>query len=232
MLNNQIFDEVAEDYRKIHTENVKATGADSEYFVAYKIQEIRRKFKKAEFSKILDLGCGDGNSISVFNSLYPSCQLFGIDISEKSIQTALSKNISNASFAKYDGKTIPHADNTFDMVFIACVLHHVDPAAHKDLFKEIFRVLKPDGRLVIFEHNPYNPFTRKIVKDCIFDEDAILIKSNKLKKGLQETGFSMVKSFFTLFFPRNGIFKLFLKLEPFMQWLPVGGQYYISATKS
>ena len=42
-------------------------------------------------------------------------------------------------------------------------------------------MLKNDGQLIIFEHNPLNPITRKIVKECEYDEDAILLTPKKNK---------------------------------------------------
>jgi hypothetical protein len=37
--------------------------------------------------------------------------------------------------------------------------------------------LKEDGHFIIFEHNPINPVTRHLVKNCPFDADAVLLST-------------------------------------------------------
>jgi ubiquinone/menaquinone biosynthesis C-methylase UbiE len=87
--NNSVnFNDYADDYRNIHDQNIKLTGADSDYFSKYKIQEIKKNEFINNFSayKILDIGCGDGNSEIFLNEFFPSAKITGIDISEKSIK--------------------------------------------------------------------------------------------------------------------------------------------------
>ena len=40
---------------------------------------------------------------------------------------------------------------------------------------EMVRATKPGGIVAIFEHNPFNPLTRRSVNNCVFDEDAVLL---------------------------------------------------------
>ena len=82
---------------------------------------------------------------------------------------ATKRKLTWANFEVYDGGNFPFADESFYLVFIAAVFHHVDFALHQALIKEITRALKKGGRLVLFEHNPLNPLTRYLVKTCVFD---------------------------------------------------------------
>jgi ubiquinone/menaquinone biosynthesis C-methylase UbiE len=225
------FDEFAENYRSIHTKNLKGTGGDSAYFSAYKVSEIAELEKATEIKKILDLGCGDGSTAYFFRKNFPLAKIQGLDVSEKSVSEAEKKELSNCSFKLYDGENIEYPDHAFDLVFIACVMHHIDAQLHYKILKECARVLKKEGYIYIFEHNPGNPFVRKIIKDCPFDKDAVLLKPGYIKKMLDNLGFS-TEIRFTLFFPRFKLFQFLLFIEKYIKWLPLGGQYYARGKKN
>ena len=228
------FDNYASDYREIHTQNVqKLSGKDSDYFSEYKIKELTTFIDVTKKLKILDLGCGDGNSAGYIMKYYPECDYYGIDISKESINIAKQRFSSqnNANFKTYNGEKIPFENDTFDVIFIACVMHHIDSSNHKKIMRECRRVLKKGGKLVIFEHNPYNPLTIKTVNDCPFDEDAVLMSSKYLKKLVAYIGFKRVKVKYTIFVPRIGLLEKLVFIEKYLYGLPIGGQYYICAEK-
>ena len=116
------------------------------------------------------------------------------------------------------------------MVFTACVFHHIGFQYHENLIQEIYRVLKKNGTFIIFEHNPWNPITRKMVNTCPFDKDAVLLNPTYTKKLLHKV-FQNQKTKFTLFFPRHKIFNLLIRLEKYLSIIPVGGQYYTKSSK-
>ena len=226
------FDEYADNYRQIHNENINITGVDSDYFSEHKITVVKSNEKNfTDNLKILDFGCGDGNSYSYFQSYFPNCSYQGIDISLESISVAEMKFKNENDFKTFNGIDIPFEDQTFDIVFIACVLHHIDFSFHNEIFLEIFRVLKKGGRLYIFEHNKYNPVTRHIVNTCPFDKDAVLLPPYRLKKTLKELNNKTTELNFILFFPRHKLFNFFIRLEKHLTWLPIGGQYYTKSVK-
>ena len=82
---------------------------------------------------------------------------------------------------------------------------------------------------MIWEHNPINPFTQKIVKECVFDKDAVLISSKELKQHLKAASFKKVQIIYTTFFP--GILSCFNVFDSFLGWLPLGGQYLATGEK-
>ena len=122
-------------------------------------------------------------------------------------------------------------DESFDMVFIAAVMHHIDFSLHAGLLKEIYRVLKKGGRLYLFEHNPLNPVTRYLVNTCVFDKEAKLLGHRYTKNILESTQFKQIENRFILFFPRSGLFAKLVKMENKLAWLPLGGQYMYRAVK-
>lgn len=228
----QNFDVFAETYREAHTQNIKyISGTDSYYFAEYKVKELQA-FEENKNQTLLDLGCGDGVTEIFFEKYFPQFKIQGIDISVKSIEEAQKKQLSNTSFAQYDGQQIPYGNERFDVVFVAGVLHHIDAVDHQKVVNEIFRVLKPGGRLYLFEHNPINPLTRYLVNTCEFDKGVKLLYSKECKKLLASSGFGIKDLIYTIFFPRKRFFKLMIPMEKYLRSIPFGGQYYFRAVKN
>lgn len=149
---------------------------------------------------MLDVGCGDGVTELFLQQHMPGWQVQGIDVSAESIAEATAKKIPAAIFQHFNGTQIPFADNSFDLVFIASVLHHIDASLHQTIIAEMYRVLKQGGRLYLFEHNPINPFTQYLVKTCPFDKDARLLGHRYCKRLLNKVAFALVNIKFILSF--------------------------------
>jgi SAM-dependent methyltransferase len=224
------FDEFAEDYRNIHTQNVKLSGADSFYFAEMKVR-LLKDFETNQSFKVLDIGCGDGAAELFMQQYFAAWKVDGIDVSERSIKAAIKRNLSNALFEAYDGKHIPFENGSYDLVFMAGVLHHIAFHLHEGLIKEISRVLKKDGRLYLYEHNPLNPLTKYLVKTCVFDKNAKLLGDHYTCTLLGKNKLEVKNKNFIIFFPRKGFFSKLIFLEKYLQWLPLGGQYFIRAVK-
>jgi len=225
------FDGFAKDYRRAHNEVIKISGTDSDYFSEQKVGEIRKR-ENGGFHRILDIGCGDGNSAVFFQKHFRGCEYAGIDTSIESIKIARERELPGTNFVHYDGFDMPFTKASFDIAFIACVLHHIDSKQHETMLLEAKRILRPGGRLYVFEHNPLNPVTRRVVRSCAFDEDAVLMTSSYLRKLLLRLKFQSVNVAYTIFFPRHRIFRGMLSLERYLSWLPLGGQYYVRSVKS
>ena len=224
------FDGFADEYRVIHTQNLKLSGADSFYFAEMKVR-LLQSLETDKPLKVLDVGCGDGTTEQFIQQYFPQWKTEGIDISANSIEVATKRNLIGANFAVYDGCNVPFADECFDLVFIAGVLHHVDFTLHQALMKEINRTLKKGGRLVLFEHNPLNPLTRYLVKTCVFDLQAKLLQHFYTSKLLIQNNLLIKQKKFIIFFPRTGLLSKLIFLEKYLYWLPLGGQYFIRAEK-
>jgi ubiquinone/menaquinone biosynthesis C-methylase UbiE len=225
------FDHFVTDYRNTHTKNIGSiSGEDSFYFSELKIKELL-KYEKDSNLKVLDFGCGDGVSEIFFQKYFPGFRITGIDVSNESIKRAQEKQLVNSVFENYDGQQLPYENLSYDIVFVACVFHHIVKEKQPMLMNEIQRVLKNKGRLYFFEHNPINPFTRYVVKTCQFDKGVKLIFPNSARKLLKQKGFSENMIRYIIFFPRYRIFIPFLFLEKYLTKFPFGGQYYLRAVK-
>lgn len=220
------FDKFADEYHALHADNIKLSGEDPEYFARYKIDDLRRRWDaagRAEPESVLDFGTGIGNSIPHLAKAFSDARLIGLDVSQSSLDLAERRFSGMAEYVRYDGSRAPFEDQSFDLIFSACVFHHIDAAEHRQIFAELRRLLRPGGLMVIFEHNPLNPATRHIVATCRFDENAVLIPAPRLKRSQLDAGFAKVQVAYTAFFP--GQLRLLRPLEPMLGGCPLGAQY-------
>ena len=137
---------------------------DKNYFENYKEQSFKWKFWSSIIKKytnkdsfILELGCTYGY---LFKHLKEYKNLYGIDISKHAINVAKSMN-HNANFEVQDAQNLKLEKNKFDLIIAIDVLEHL-PDPRKGI-EEIFKVLKPNGILIIATPNP-DPYSHQIKK--------------------------------------------------------------------
>ena len=221
------FDEYASDYDRILKDDLEFFGEENSYFAEYKIKIIRNTFGK-EPKRILDYGCGIGRNIKFYSQYFPNTEIYGCDISTKSIEIAEKSN-PGAKFFLINEENISKYAGQFDITSISCVFHHIEPKLRKDSIQKIYSLLNDKGSAYIFEHNPYNPVTRKIVRECVWDEDAILLPAKESMELMNYAGFNINGKRYTVFFPA------FLKglrfAEKLFGFIPLGGQYYVKGDK-
>ena len=220
------FDDYADNYNNLVSNQLAAFDSDSEYFAEYKAL-LTRSLVAPSPSQILEYGCGIGRNLGALRKHFPDAELHGCDISEASLDYARR---SHADVVLTTVDEVAAGKARFDLVFIAGVLHHVPPADRAAFMESVRSTLKTGGDVVIFEHNPLNPVTRHLVNTCPFDEDAVLLRPRETRGLLQSNRFDVVTKGYALFFP--GILKGLRPLEGFIRWLPLGGQYYIHARAS
>lgn len=219
----ELFDDYADDYGK-HVQNaITIPGLKHEFFTETKARHIlaaAESLGPAASLTFLDVGCGVGETDSF---LAPRVgRLYGIDVSEDSIERARNAN-PDCRYQVYDGQRIPFDDASIDFAFAVCVMHHVPPAQWGSLVAEMRRVVRPAGIVAIYEHNPYNPLTRWVVNRCEFDRDAVLLSRGKAKSLLREAGLGSVAAQDILFFPFRA--SVLRRIEAALGWLPLGAQY-------
>ncbi|MFN5006280.1 MAG: class I SAM-dependent methyltransferase [Ignavibacteria bacterium] len=227
------FDKYAKDYADMHATNVRASGYTPAFFDEYKVKEIARllssRGKQNNALHILNFGCGIGKSEQYLHTYFPYSTIVGADVSADSLNMAREHN-KGIDCIRWEllSETEPIGfGDTFDVIFIANVFHHIPHSEHERILKDLRAHLRPGGSLFMFEHNPWNPLTVKTIKDCPFDVDAVLLSPSYSTSIYKKAGFSGTRLRFTLFFPS---FARFLRpLEPLLSWLPLGAQYYCEA---
>jgi ubiquinone/menaquinone biosynthesis C-methylase UbiE len=225
------FDKFADAYQRMHCENIRWSGEEPEFFAEQKVRETVRCLsgRLLANTRVLDFGAGTGVSVPHFNQYLEDCCVTCLDVSKKSLEVGRRRHSDQADFVHFDGQTIPFPEKHFDLVFSACVFHHIDPDDHLGVLSEIRRVLRPGSSLIVFEHNPFNPLTVHAVNTCPFDANAVLVRAKELKARVLAAGFSSAVQRYCVFFPRP--LRRLRPLEPYLTWLPLGAQYYVVAEK-
>jgi SAM-dependent methyltransferase len=211
----QKFDRYAEDYDALCGESIRTSGESAAYFHRYKLGCLQR-LGLGRDARLLDFGCGTGTLTACLSEYYG--EVHGYDPSAVSIERASARAPRAKLHAELEG--VPDAH--FSAVVLAGVLHHVLPAERPALLGDVRAKLAPGGRLVVFEHNPYNPLTRRAVDACPFDDDAILVPPALLRRLLKGAGFSDVRQDYIVFFPR--FLAPLRPLEPYLRRFFLGAQ--------
>ena len=230
-MNETEFDQFADEYEASLSKVVRLSGEAPDYFASQKVAEIARVVRSAQQKPrmILDFGAGVGSSLPHFEHHFPMAKIICAEVSARSLAVARKRFANRATFTQIDDTNLPVADNTADLLFAACVFHHIPHNEHLDWVQQLYRVAQPGARLFIFEHNPYNPLTRKTVNACEFDANAKLVRPAKLANTIRSAGWQDVRCNYTLFFP--ALLAKLRVLEPALRWLPLGAQYYATGVK-
>ncbi|KKC02577.1 SAM-dependent methyltransferase [Mycobacterium nebraskense] len=96
--------------------------------------------------RVLEIGCGTGNLIIRAKRDHPHLDAVGCDPDPRALDRARRK-ANDVRFERGYAERLPYADGEFDRVLSSMMLHHVDSQAKTAAAQEIFRVLRPGGRL-------------------------------------------------------------------------------------
>jgi ubiquinone/menaquinone biosynthesis C-methylase UbiE len=117
------------------------------YFAEYKVRDLVRSYYASheyiEAPSVLDFGAGVGTSVPFMRRHMPKAGL--TCISSKSLEVGRARFGGEAEFVLFNGTRIPFPDGSFDIVFAACVFHHIDHREHVTLLRELLRVLVSGG---------------------------------------------------------------------------------------
>lgn len=224
------FDAYKTSYRDTVNASLSFTGLDVDFFTRVKADYLRdllaAHFPDPGGIDLLDVGCGVGN---YHRLLQPHVgTLTGVDVSSECVLQAASEN-PGIRYDSYDGARLPYGDASFDAAFTICVMHHVPPGNWPGFVAEVLRVLRPGGLFAVFEHNPLNPLTMRVVNRCPFDRDAVLLRSGQTSELLKGAGFADVAARFILTVPAANA--LLRRLDLVLGRLPFGAQYFVTGTK-
>jgi ubiquinone/menaquinone biosynthesis C-methylase UbiE len=159
--------------------------------------------------KILDVGCGIGNLIAYWNLTENTA--YGTDISKEGLKNSQRIHSTLRLDARVVNSTIenlPFADSSFDIVHLRWVIHHLSKEKTSESLKEIRRILKKNGYLLLCETNyrypirwlvqtPHlsriNIFKRLAIEKGILDPDEKALTSQEYLKLLQDADFKIAK---------------------------------------
>jgi SAM-dependent methyltransferase len=236
-MSNTVFDRVARDYEKIHNRSLPP-GVSSDEFVRQKAEHVIRWIRDSagdgEFC-YLDFGCGNGRLFRFLLDSSPlepmlaagRLRLFGVEPSVESMHEAERIAGDDRVCIANRVEELP-ADLRFDLIISCNVFHHIPPPERAAAVGALRERMKPKANLVIWEHNPFNPLARLLVKFCPFDEDARLLCLAAARRLFEENRYRYVRhAYLNLFPPDWQHLKSLARIESKLAGLPIGAQYWL-----
>ena len=101
---------------------------------------------------ILEFGFGTAQNLILLKEQYPDASVQGVDIDpqiESIARRKLEARNMHIPLILYDGRNLPFRQDSFDKVFSSLVFHQLDGETKMDCLKEIHRIMKPGGKLVV-----------------------------------------------------------------------------------
>ena len=221
--------DLSREYNAMLNQGLRLTGEDKHFFMQGRIQDLQRQLP-INFSprRILDFGCGIGDTTCLLAETFPTAEVVGIDTAEQALDYAEatygSPRISFGPVREFS------ESNTIDLCYVNGVFHHIQPHQRLEVIQMIRKALVPGGSFAFFENNPWNPGTRLVMSRIPFDRDAQPLTPPEARRLLREGGFaSLAPPRFLFYFPKP--LAIFRVVEPFLVRLPLGAQYYVLAFK-
>ncbi|GAA5058621.1 SAM-dependent methyltransferase [Thermocatellispora tengchongensis] len=105
--------------------------------------------------RVLDVGCGTGYlSRLISPAAGHDGGVTGVDPSPKMIEYARERAPANCEYIVGEGQALDLPDSAFDLVISTLAVHHIPEDGRAAAVREMFRVLRPGGRLLIAEYRP------------------------------------------------------------------------------
>jgi ubiquinone/menaquinone biosynthesis C-methylase UbiE len=109
--------------------------------------------------KVLDLGCGTGTLTLMLKRAHSEAEITGMDGDPQVLDIA--RNKSRGTIIHWDeglASSLLYPDSVFDRVVTCLVIHHLITDDKRRAFKEIYRVLKPQGELYVLDFGAPHSF--------------------------------------------------------------------------
>lgn len=160
----------------------------------------RRLIERAHIQtgqNVLDLGCGTGTLTLMLKLSEPRANITGLDGDPAVLSIAQSKAAEAKLNIKWDqglAYKLPYPDNSFDLVVSSLVVHHLNSEDKVRTFREVRRVLRPEGWFHIVDFGrPFNLLTRIQTKIMNRLEEAADNFEGRIQLMLQEAGFASAR---------------------------------------
>lgn len=167
--------------------------------------------------RVLDLGCGTATLTILIKKLYPEAQVIGLDGDPKVLKIAQAKIAKTGLEIKLEqgmAFELPYPDSSFDRVLSSLLFHHLIRENKIRTVKEVYRVLRPGGKLIIGDFGRPNNAAMYLISLVMrrLEETEDLIKG-LLPDMLRRAGFDAVDDF-TRYMMIFGTTSLYRALKP------------------
>ncbi len=119
--------------------------------------------------RVVEIGCGTGNLTVRAKEACPGADIVGTDPDPRALRRAerKAKGMNGVGFTRAYAQALPFDDGAFDVALSSMMLHHLDEATKVAAARELFRVLRPGGRLHIVDLR--GDAIRGLLEDAGFD---------------------------------------------------------------
>ncbi|MHB1390175.1 MAG: methyltransferase domain-containing protein [Thermoleophilia bacterium] len=110
--------------------------------------------------QVLDVSCGTGTLAGLLVERVGSTgRVVGVDLADGMLAVARRKHVAaNLEFMRANAEDLPFSDCSFDRVTISLAIHEMNREGRRNALAQMFRVLKPQGLVVVADMRP--PDTR------------------------------------------------------------------------
>jgi ubiquinone/menaquinone biosynthesis C-methylase UbiE len=171
--------------------NKQQIASEEDVFTERRYIQFFKYFRRDD-KKILDIGCNTGRGGMTLNGLSPGLELTGLDIIEDRMRRIPAGIYERLLLGPADRIDAP--DNSFDVAVAGEVIEHIDPTDVSNVLKELKRVLRPGGKLLLTTPNPRAPMVL-LGRDAVLKEPShvCLMVPSALKKRLLDAGYEKVQ---------------------------------------
>lgn len=223
------FDVHADTYDDDLNRALAVSGEDKDYFANGRVGWMARRIAELRErpSRILDYGCGIGDTSPLLQKAFSATRVVGVDISARSIEVAARSNGTAVCQFMIFADFIEQ--ESIDLAYCNGVFHHIPVDMRDAAVEYVYRRLVPGGWFAFWENNPWSPATRYVMSQCVFDRDAIMIPPPQAGTLLRKQGFEILRTDYRFFFPRflGGL----RFLEDHFARIPLGAQYLVLCRK-
>lgn len=171
--------------------NKQQATAEVDTFTTKRYAQFFKHFNRGD-RHVLDIGCNTGRGGQILKTANPQLRLTGLDVVEERLDKIPSGIYERLMLSSADSIDAP--DNTYDDIVAGEVIEHIDPADIAGVLKELKRVLKPTGRLLLTTPNPRAILVLmgrdKVLKD---PSHICIMTPADLKRRLEAAGFEKVR---------------------------------------
>ena len=172
----------------------------------YKAQHIVDICKGQTFTKVLEVGAGDGSILKYLSDWSFAPEYHAVEISDSGVKHIQSRRIKGlSSVREFDGYHLPFEDNSFDLLILSHVLEHVEH--ERLLLREIKRVSRS---FVIEVPIDYKPGVDKRIKHFMAYGHINVYTPTSLRYLLRTEGFEVVKDLTSMIEPEVTLFNTYI----------------------
>lgn len=183
-MSEETFDRIAHEYDEALPPHVV------DHYLDKRVRYIR---DHCGLGRLLDVGCGTGVLGARLSQV--GYQVSGLDPSFGML-AAMGPAKERIGRVRGDGGGLPFPDAGFDVAITVAALHHVaDPVAVKATLGEMVRVVRPGGMVVVWDHNPRNPYWKILMEKVPQDDGSErLVPEDEIVDGLVSGGATVVST--------------------------------------